>query len=82
MFGRIPQWILNFVFREFWIDPFIITNDNKSKFLIQAGGCNGIDSALIIVEDLNIYTIEFKSGSQRDICPPVFIEPLFTVVKT
>lgn len=40
------------------IPRYIYYNENKSKMLIQAGGCNGIDSALII--DSNIYTIEFK----------------------
>ena len=34
MFARIPQWSLNFVFREFWTDPFIITNGNKSNNFI------------------------------------------------
>ncbi|MDD4729570.1 MAG: hypothetical protein PHN55_12570, partial [Dysgonamonadaceae bacterium] len=33
--------------------------------LIQAGGCNGIDSALITVIDLNIYTIEFKEPGAK-----------------
>lgn len=35
------------------------TND-KSRMLIQAGSCEGIDSALITVIDLTIFTIEFK----------------------
>ena len=30
---------------------------------------------------LGIYTKEFKSGSQNDICTPVFTEVLFTTVK-
>ena len=33
--------------------------------LIQAGGCNGIDSALITVIDLIIYTIEFKEPGAK-----------------
>ncbi len=33
--------------------------------LIQAGGCNGIDSALISIEDLDIYTIEFKESGAK-----------------
>lgn len=44
------------------------TND-KSRMLIQAGGCNGIDSALITVIDLNIYTIEFKEPGAKT-CEP------------
>ena len=31
--------------------------------LMQAGGCKGIDSALITVIDLNIYTIEFNEAT-------------------
>jgi len=41
------------------------SNANKSRMLIQAGGCNGIDSALITVINLNIYTIEFKEPSAK-----------------
>lgn len=41
------------------------SNDDKSRMLIQAGGCNGIDSALITVMDLNIYTIEFKEPGAK-----------------
>ena len=33
--------------------------------LIQAGGCGGIDSALITVMDLNVYTIEFKEPGAK-----------------
>lgn len=39
---------------------YAYSNNDKSRMLIQAGGCNGIDSALITIIDLNIYTIEFK----------------------
>ncbi|MDD3232328.1 MAG: hypothetical protein PHO06_03155, partial [Clostridia bacterium] len=41
------------------------SNKDKSRMLIQAGGCNGIDSALITVIDLNIYTIEFKEPGAK-----------------
>lgn len=41
------------------------SNKDKSRMLIQAGGCNGIDSALITVMDLNIYTIEFKEPGAK-----------------
>lgn len=40
-------------------------NEDKSRMLIQAGGCNGIDSALVTVIDLNIYTIEFKEPGAK-----------------
>lgn len=38
---------------------------DKNRMLIQAGGCNGIDSALITILDLNIYTIEFKEPGAK-----------------
>lgn len=41
------------------------SNMDKSRILIQAGGCNGIDSALITIMDLNIYTIEFKEPGAK-----------------
>jgi hypothetical protein len=36
-----------------------------SRMLIQAGSCSGIDSALITVIDLTIYTIEFKEPGAK-----------------
>ena len=39
--------------------------DDGSSILIQAGGNNGVDSALIMVEDLNVYTIEFKEPAAK-----------------
>lgn len=44
---------------------YAYSNECRSRMLIQAGGCNGIDSALIQVIDLNIYTIEFKEPSAK-----------------
>lgn len=44
---------------------YAYSNRSKSRMLIQAGGCNGIDSALITVIDLNIYTIEFKEPGAK-----------------
>lgn len=43
---------------------YVYTNSDKSKMLIQAGGCNGIDSALIIKENQceKLYTIEYKES--------------------
>ncbi len=40
-------------------------DEGQNRMLIQAGGCNGIDSALITVWDLNIYTIEFKEQGAK-----------------
>lgn len=48
---------------------YVYSNNDKSRMLIQAGGCNGIDSALISVIELNIYTIEFKEPGAKT-CEP------------
>ncbi len=45
------------------------SNESKTRILIQAGGCNGIDSALISIIDLNIFTIEFKEAGAKT-CEP------------
>lgn len=44
---------------------YAYSTKDKTRMLIQAGGCNGIDSALITVIDLNIYTIEFKEPGAK-----------------
>ena len=44
---------------------YAYSTPDKSRMLIQAGGCNGIDSALITVIDLVIYTIEFKEPGAK-----------------
>lgn len=44
---------------------YVYSTTDKQRMLIQAGGCNGIDSALVSVIDLNIYTIEFKEPGAK-----------------
>lgn len=44
---------------------YIYSTNDKRRMLIQAGGCNGVDSALITVIDLVIYTIEFKEPGAK-----------------
>lgn len=44
---------------------YIYSTPDKRRMLIQAGGCDGIDSALITVIDLVIYTIEFKEPGAK-----------------
>lgn len=44
---------------------YAYSSPDKKRMLIQAGGCNGIDSALITVIDLVIYTIEFKEPGAK-----------------
>lgn len=52
--------------KSYYLYPRYVYSDNSQRrMLIQAGGCNGIDSALITVIDLNIYTIEFKEPGAK-----------------
>lgn len=52
--------------RSYCLTPrYVYSNDDCSRMLVQAGGCNGIDSALITVNDLRIYTIEFKEPGAK-----------------
>lgn len=61
----IPETIVRLL-HSYNLSPRYVyaANDNR-RMLIQAGGCNGIDSALVVVEDLNIYTIEFKEPGAK-----------------
>ena len=61
----IPMPIKNLLKSYNLFPRYAYSKDDKSRMLIQAGGCNGIDSALITVIDLNIYTIEFKEPGAK-----------------
>ncbi len=61
----IPKSIESLLFSYHLAPRYVYSNDDKSRMLIQAGGCNGIDSALITVIDLVIYTIEFKEPGAK-----------------
>lgn len=65
----IPEKIAELLKSYNLFPRYAYSNSNKSRILIQAGGCNGIDSALITVPDLNIYTIEFKERGAKT-CEP------------
>ena len=58
--GFIPEPVENLLISYHLIPRYVYSTDDKRRMLIQAGGCNGIDSALITVIGLAIYTIEFK----------------------
>jgi hypothetical protein len=52
--------------RSYYLVPrYIYANEANSEFLIQAGGCGGIDSALLHLTDKAIYSIEFKEPHAR-----------------
>lgn len=47
------------------VPRYVYSTSDKRRMLIQAGGCDGIDSALVTVIDLVIYTIEFKEPGAK-----------------
>ncbi len=49
----VPEQVANLLKSYFLTPRYIYANEDASRMLIQAGGCNGIDSALITVIDLN-----------------------------
>ena len=61
----LPKNILKLLDSYFLYPRYVYHNEKQNRMLIQAGGCNGIDSALITVVDLNIYTIEFKEPKAK-----------------
>lgn len=61
----IPNEIRNLLASYNLKPRYVYSTEDKRRMLIQAGGCHGIDSALITVIDLQIYTIEFKEPSAK-----------------
>lgn len=61
----IPDSIKNLLVSYHLVPRYIYSTPDKSRLLIQAGSCDGIDSALITVSDLIIYTIEFKEPGAK-----------------
>lgn len=61
----LPNNVLQLLKSYHLFPRYVYSNNDKSRILIQAGGCNGIDSALISIIDLNIYTIEFKEPGAK-----------------
>lgn len=58
--GFIPDGVVKLLHSYNMVARYVYSTSDKRRMLIQAGGCNGIDSALITVMDLTAYTIEFK----------------------
>lgn len=56
----IPDTVVKLLRSYNLVARYVYSTNDKKRMLIQAGSCNGIDSALITVINLNIYTIEFK----------------------
>lgn len=65
VFDFIPESIVNLLSSYHLVPRYVYSTLDKRRMLIQAGGCDGIDSALITVIDLEIYTIEFKEPGAK-----------------
>lgn len=61
----IPTPVNNLLASYHLVPRYVYSTPDKRRMLIQAGGCDGIDSALITVIDLVIYTIEFKEPGAK-----------------
>lgn len=63
--GFIPQSVEMLLNSYHMVPRYVYSSNDKRRMLIQAGGCDGVDSALITVIDLVIYTIEFKEPGAK-----------------
>ncbi|MBQ9678475.1 MAG: hypothetical protein IJV44_10110 [Prevotella sp.] len=61
----IPSSVASLISSYNLVPRYVYSTRDKRRMLIQAGGCGGIDSALITVIDLVIYTIEFKEPGAK-----------------
>ncbi|MDD4000673.1 MAG: hypothetical protein PHX62_07250, partial [Bacilli bacterium] len=64
-FGYIPNEVSLLLQSYHLVPRYVYSTLDKRRMLIQAGGCDGIDSALITVIDLQIYAIEFKEPGSK-----------------
>lgn len=62
---HIPETVMNLLGSYSLVPRYSYSTSDDRRMLIQAGGHGGIDSALITVIDLNIYTIEFKEPGAK-----------------
>lgn len=61
----LPKEVMDLLNSYSLVPRYAYTDTKHSRMLIQAGGCGGIDSALITVIDFTIYTIEFKEPAAK-----------------
>lgn len=62
---HIPKEVVELLESYFMLPRYSYATSDGKRMLIQAGGYNSIDSALISVFDLNVYTIEFKEPAAK-----------------
>ena len=63
--GYVPASVDRLLASYHLVPRYVYSTNDKRRMLIQAGGCDGIDSALITVIDLVVYTIEFKEPGAK-----------------
>ena len=63
--NSIPNDVQNLLKKHNLHPRYIYSSTDKKRLLIQAGGCGGIDCALINVDNLSICTIEFKEPGAK-----------------
>lgn len=61
----IPSSVVRLIKSLYLVPRYVYSTKDKRRMLIQAGGFGGVDSALITVIDMVIYTIEFKEPGAR-----------------
>lgn len=62
---HLPQAVINLLTSYSLYPRYSYGSIDNSRILIQAGGHNGTDGALISVMDLNVFTIEFKEPGAK-----------------
>jgi len=63
--NTLDENVISLLKSYYLVPRYIYTNSAKSEYLIQAGGCGGVDSVLIHLTDKAIYSIEFKEPGAR-----------------
>ncbi len=61
----IPLGVVNLIGSYHLVPRYVYSTKDKNRMLIQAGSCEGVDSALISVIDVVVYTIEFKEPNAK-----------------
>jgi hypothetical protein len=61
----IPLGVENLIRSYHLVPRYVYSTKDKNRMLIQAGSCEGVDSALISVIDVVVYTIEFKEPNAK-----------------
>jgi len=61
----IPSSVVRLIKSFNLVPRYVYSIKDKSRMLIQAGGCGAVDSALVTVINMAVYTIEFKEPGAK-----------------